>query len=131
MARWIVKAIGHQSVVFGIETGDDGEVIGIGERRIAGKHAIGRPCPLLAQRQNLLEAGSLAGVFVTILNKAMMYAMLDRHPIDSGLLDEEYDDVYGIDLTDFQDLEASLTDGRFESLYCAVLVRAKQLTGLS
>jgi hypothetical protein len=56
--------------------------------------------------------------------------MLDRHPLDSGLLDEEYKDVYGIDLTDFQDLEHSLTDMRFEKLYGNVVRRATQLAGL-
>lgn len=59
-----------------------------------------------------------------------MYAALERHPIDSGLVDEEYDDVYGIDLTNFKDLEDSLQDGRFETLYEAVLKRAKQLAGI-
>jgi hypothetical protein len=87
-------------------------------------------CPYLSRRQDLLKTGSLASVFVTILHKATMYAMLDRHPIDSGLLDEEYDDVYGIDLTNFEDLEDSLLDGRFETLYAAVLKRAKQLAGI-
>lgn len=72
----------------------------------------------------------MASVFVTILHKAAMYAMLDRHPIDSGLMNEEYDDVYGIDLTNLQDLEDSLMDGRFGVLYEAVLKRAKQLAGI-
>lgn len=88
-------------------------------------------CPYLGQRHDLLETGSLASVFVTILHKATLYSMLDRHPIDSGLLDEEYDDVYGINLTSFQDLESSLVDGRFGALYDAVLKRAKQLAGMS
>ncbi|HUK49865.1 MAG TPA: hypothetical protein VLV18_02420 [Terriglobales bacterium] len=88
-------------------------------------------CPYLGQRQDLLRSGSLAGVFVTILHKAMLYAMLDSHPIDSGLVNEEYSDVYGVDLTDFQDLEQSLGDGRFASLYTEVVKRAKQLAGLS
>jgi len=88
-------------------------------------------CPFLGQRQDLLQIGSLAGVFVTILHKATMYAMLDRHPIDSGLINEEYSDVYGINLTDFQDLEESLKDGRFAALYQAVIIRATQLAGLS
>jgi hypothetical protein len=88
-------------------------------------------CPYLDQRQDLLIAGSLASVFVTILHKAMMYAMLDRHPLDSGLLLEEYADVYGINLTNFQDLEESLLDGRFAVLYETVLGRAKQLAGIS
>jgi hypothetical protein len=87
-------------------------------------------CPFLGQRQDLLKTGSLAGVFVTILHKAMMYAMLERHPIDSGLVNEDYSDVYGINLTDFQDLEESLADGRFATLYGAVLKRATQLAGL-
>jgi hypothetical protein len=86
-------------------------------------------CPYLNRRQELLTTGSLASVFVTILHKAVMYAALDRHPLDSGLIDEEYDDVYGIDLTNFEDLEDSLRDGRFEGLYEAVLKRAKQLAG--
>src|SRR5208283_5220566 len=88
-------------------------------------------CPYMAQRQNLLETGSLASVFVTILHKATLYAMLDRHPIDSGLMNDEYEDVYGINLTSFQDLERSLMDGRFEILYEAVLKRAKQFAGIS
>jgi hypothetical protein len=83
------------------------------------------------QRQELLETGSLASVFVTILHKATLYAMLDRHPIDSGLVNDEYEDVYGINLTSFQDLERSLMDGRFRVLYEAVLKRAKQLAGVS
>lgn len=87
-------------------------------------------CPFMNQRQGLLERGRLAGVFVTILHKATFYAMLDRHPIDSGLLHEEYSDVYGIDLTDYADLERALTDGRFERLYAAVVKRASQLAGL-
>jgi hypothetical protein len=87
-------------------------------------------CPFLGQRQDLLKTGSLAGVFVTILHKTMMYAMLDRHPIDSGLINEDYSDVYGINLTDFQDLEESLTDGRFATMYRTVLKRATQLAGL-
>ena len=88
-------------------------------------------CPYMSQRQELLETGSLASVFVTILHKATLYAMLDRHPIDSGLMNDEYEDVYGINLTNFQDLEKSLTDGRFGILYEAVLKRAKQLAGVS
>jgi hypothetical protein len=88
-------------------------------------------CPYMAQRQNLLEIGSLASVFVTILHKATLYALLDRHPIDSGLMNEEYEDVYGINLTNFLDLEKSLTDGRFSILYEEVLKRAKQLAGTS
>lgn len=87
-------------------------------------------CPYLGQRQDLLETGSLASIFVTILHKATLYAMLDRHPIDSGLLNEEYDDVYGINLTSFEDLESSLMDERFRILYEAVLKRAKQLAGI-
>jgi hypothetical protein len=59
-----------------------------------------------------------------------MYAELERHPLDSGLVDEEYDDVYGIDLTNFEDLKDSLRDGRFDTLYEAVLKRAKQLAGI-
>jgi hypothetical protein len=87
-------------------------------------------CPFMSQRQDLLERGGLAGVFVTILHKATFYAMLDRHPIDSGLLHEEYSDVYGIDLTDYADLEKALTDGRFERLYETVVKRASELAGL-
>jgi hypothetical protein len=88
-------------------------------------------CPFLGQRQDLLNSGSLASVFVTILHKATLYAMLDRHPLDSGLLSDEYDDVYGINLANFPDLESSLTDGRFQLLYEAVLMRAKQIAGIS
>jgi hypothetical protein len=87
-------------------------------------------CPFMDQRENLLSRGSLANVFVTILQKATFYAMLDRRPLDSGLLYEEYKDVYGIDFTDFQDLEHTLTDRRFEKLYTAVVKRAGELAGL-
>lgn len=87
-------------------------------------------CPFMGQRQDLLTRGSLASVFATILHKATFYAMLDRHPIDSGLIHEEYNDVYGIDLTTFQDLESSLMDGRFAQLYEAVVKRATQLAGI-
>ena len=60
-------------------------------------------CPYMSERQDLLNKGSLATVFVTILQKATFYAMLDRHPLDSGLLDEEdADDLYGVDLTVYQ-----------------------------
>jgi hypothetical protein len=86
-------------------------------------------CPHMDERQDYLNKGSLATVFVTILQKATFYAMLDRHPVDSGLLDEEYNDVYGVDLTDYQDLEHSLTDGRFERLYEAVVKRGTELAG--
>jgi hypothetical protein len=88
-------------------------------------------CPFMGQRQDLLERGTLAGVFATILRKATSYAMLDKRPLDSGLIHEEYRDVYGIDLTNFVDLENSLMDGRFAKLYAYVLKRAKELTGIA
>ena len=59
-----------------------------------------------------------------------MYLLLERHPLDSGLLDEKYDDIYGIDLTRFEDIEGALLDGRFETMYQAVLKRAKQIAGI-
>jgi hypothetical protein len=87
-------------------------------------------CPYMGQRQDLLNRGSLASVFVTMLHKATFYSMLDRHPLDSGLIHEEYTDVYGIDLTNYRDLELSLTDGRFQKLYETVVKRAAQLAGI-
>lgn len=87
-------------------------------------------CPFMDQRQDLLSKGTLASVFVTILHKATLYSMLDEHPLDSGLLDEEYRNVYGIDLTNYQDLENSLRDGRFAKLFEATVRRAKQLAGI-
>jgi len=87
-------------------------------------------CPYMGQRRDLLNRGSLASVFVTMLHKATFYAMLDRHPLDSGLIPEEYVNVYGIDLTNYEDLEISLTDGRFQKLYDVVVKRAMQLAGL-
>ena len=86
-------------------------------------------CPFMGQRQDLLQRGTLAGVFATILHKATSYSMLDKHPLDSGLMHEEYTDVYGIDLTNFLDLENSLTDGRFEKLYENVVKKARELAG--
>lgn len=87
-------------------------------------------CPCLKQRNDLLNRGFLANTFMTLLQKAVYYSLLETHPIDSGLVNEEYQDVYGIDLTSFQDLEASLTDGRFEKVYQAVVKRASELAGL-
>jgi hypothetical protein len=82
------------------------------------------------QREQLLRTGAIASIFVTILHKAVSYSMLDRHPLDSGLLDEEYADAYGVDLTNYDDLEKSLTDGRFRKLFDNVLKKALQLSGL-
>jgi|SRR3972149_108225 len=87
-------------------------------------------CPFMVQRQDFLERGLLANTFVTILQKATFFAMLERHPLDSGLIHEEYPDVYGVDLTNFQDLERSLRDGRFEKMLAAVVKRASQLAGI-
>jgi len=87
-------------------------------------------CPFMEQRHDLLLEGALASVFVTILHKAALYAMLDNHPIDSGLLGEEYAHVYGVDLTSYADLEKSLVDGRFEELFSAVVKRATELANL-
>jgi hypothetical protein len=56
--------------------------------------------------------------------------MLDRYPTQSGLMNEEYDDVYGINLASFHDLEKALEDGRFASMYETVLRRAMQLAGI-
>ena len=87
-------------------------------------------CPFMGQRDDLLSKGTLASVFVTILHKATLYSMLDAHPLDSGLIDEEYRNVYGIDLTSYEDLEDSLRDGRFTKLFEATVERAQQLAGL-
>ncbi len=87
-------------------------------------------CPFMAEREQLLSSGALASIFVTILQKATFYAMLDRHPLDSGLIDEEYTNVYAVNLMDYQDLERSLNDGRFEKLYSAVVKRATELAGI-
>ena len=88
-------------------------------------------CPFMGQRQDLLKRGALAGVFATILHKATSYAMLDRHPLNSGVIHEEYENVYGIDLTNFTDLENSLRDGRFEKLYENVVKKARELAGIA
>lgn len=87
-------------------------------------------CPFMGQRVDLLREGELASVFSTILHKGVLYAMLERHPLDSGLLPEEYENVYGIDLTNFEDLENSMADGRFAVLYENVVRRARQLAGI-
>lgn len=87
-------------------------------------------CPFINEREGLLTSGTLASIFVTILHKAALYSMLEDHPIDSGLLDEEYHDVYGINMTDFRDLERSLQDGRFGRLFENTVKRARQLAGL-
>jgi len=51
-------------------------------------------------------------------------------PVDSGLLDEKYDDAYGIDVTQFEDVKGALFDGGVERMYQAVLKRAKQIAGI-
>jgi len=88
-------------------------------------------CPFMGQRQDLLKRGALAGVFATILHKATSYAMLDRHPLNSGVIHEEYDNVYGIDLTNFTDLENSMKDDRFGKLYENVVKKARELAGIA
>jgi hypothetical protein len=87
-------------------------------------------CPYASDRAYLLRQGSLASVFITLLHKAVSYSMLERHPLDSGLLDEEYGNVYGIDLTDFQDLQQSLTDGRFKTLFEVTVKLSRKLAGI-
>lgn len=87
-------------------------------------------CPYVDKRQHLLRKGSLASVFVTILHKAVSYTMLENHPLESGLLDEEYENVYGIDLTNFQDLQQSMADGRFRTLFNVTVTRSRELAGL-
>lgn len=87
-------------------------------------------CPFISKRDKLLEVGTSARTFSTILHKAVSYSMLDKHPLDSGTLHEEYEEVYNIDLTSYHDLETSLTDGRFEKLYKVVLQKIMQLAGL-
>lgn len=88
-------------------------------------------CPFMDQRKDLLNKGVLASAFVTLLHKATLYSMLDEHPLDSGLINEEFGNVYGIDLTSYDDLENSLRDGRFVKLVEATTRRARQLAGLS
>lgn len=87
-------------------------------------------CPYVDKRQHLLRKGSLASIFVTLLHKAVSYTMLENHPLDSGPLDEEYENVYGIDLTDFQDLQQSMADGRFRTLFNVTVTRLRELAGL-
>ena len=87
-------------------------------------------CPLKDQREDLLRKGALASVFVTILYKAALYSMLDRYPTATGFMNEEYNDVYGINIANFQDLENALVDGRFASMYEAVVNRATQIAGI-
>jgi len=87
-------------------------------------------CPFVDKREHLLRKGSLASVFITILHKAVSYSMLERYPLDNGLLDEEYENVYGIDLTNFQDLQQSMTDGRFETLFNETVKHSRELAGI-
>ena len=87
-------------------------------------------CPFMSQRGELLRRGLLASTFATFLQQATFFAMREHHPLDSGLINEEYQDVYGIDLTDFGDLEDSLTDGRFAKLFEAMVNRIRQLRGI-
>jgi len=89
-----------------------------------------RSCPYAGQREHLLNRGLLANTFVTILQKATMYSMLEHHPLDSGLIHDEYTNAYGIDMTNYEDMEKSLNDGRFQELFGAVVKRATQLAGL-
>jgi hypothetical protein len=87
-------------------------------------------CPFVDKREHLLRKGSLASIFITILHKAVSYSMLERHPLDNGLLDEEYVNVYGIDLINFQDLQQSMIDGRFRTLFNVTVKRSRELAGI-
>ena len=88
-------------------------------------------CPFVDKREHLLRKGSLASIFITILHKDVSYSMLERHPLDNGLLDEEYVNVYGIDLINFQDLQHSMIDGRFRTLFNVTVKRSRELAGIS
>ena len=85
-------------------------------------------CPYLRQRDQFLRQGTLANAFMTLLQKATNFSMLEKHPEDNGLLDDDYSEVFGIDLTNFQDLQDSLRDGRFKKLFQVVAKRATGIT---
>ena len=82
-------------------------------------------CPHLEQREALIRTGELANLFMTIVHKAALSSMLEKYPIDNGLRQIEYHDVYGVDVSDFTDLTDSLTDGRFAKLYNAALMSSR------
>ena len=82
-------------------------------------------CPHLQQREGLIRTGELANSFMTIIHKATFSSMLEKYPIDNGLRQDEYHDVYGVDVSDFTDLTDSLTDGRFAKLYNAALMSSR------
>jgi len=82
-------------------------------------------CPHLEQREGLISTGELANSFMTIVHKATLSSMLEKYPIDNGLRQDEYRDVYGVDVSDFTDLTDSLTDGRFAKLYNAALMSSR------
>jgi hypothetical protein len=44
-------------------------------------------------------------------------------------MDDAYEEVYGVNLTTFKDLQDSLMDGRFDKLYQVVAKRAAELAG--
>ena len=85
-------------------------------------------CPYLRQRDQFLRQGTLANAFTALLQKATNFSMLEKHPEDNGLLDDDYGEVFGINLTNFQDLQDSLRAGRFEKLFQAVAKRAAGMT---
>jgi len=85
-------------------------------------------CPYLRQRDQFLRQGTLANAFMTLLQKATNFSMLEKHPEDNGFLDDDYIKVFGINLSNFQDLQDSLGDGRFEKLFLVVAKRAAELT---
>ena len=53
LAGGVEEAVGDNAVVLGIEAGNEGEVVGKGERGIAGQHAFGRPDALAAKSQKV------------------------------------------------------------------------------
>ena len=84
-------------------------------------------CPHLEQRDSLISTGELANSFMTIVHKATLSSMLEKYPIDNGLRQDEYHDVYGVDVSDFTDLKDSLMDGRFAKLYDVALMSSRAM----
>ena len=48
-------------------------------------------CPYLEKRNELMRRGTFANAFMTLLQKATHFSMLERHPEDSGLMDDAYE----------------------------------------
>jgi hypothetical protein len=78
LAGGVVEAVGDDAVVLGVESGDQGVVVGEGERGVGGNHAIGSGCAFLREGEDVF-----GGVFLGVV-------------VAEAVEGDEYDVVFGL-----------------------------------